>query len=456
MTTPRALRPAPELPAPVARLIEQSDWEGLIRALDDGLPANLQTQGGVPLLETVLYALEQAPDSPTPEPAPMALLEAFLRAGLTRGTIYDGAATVVSMVVHYGQWQWAHRLLEEGFPAESEAGSALAAMTSGRLHRAIALGQATLGQMEDAAPELPVPAPEPTRETGPGAPQGQVVAFPSARSRTTEPPTPPPAPDPPRGVPLVFDDPGQSGALLAMVKALVAHGAALEKRTPPEASLWPRRDVATHFTPLLHAIYHLDQGMVRALVAAGADLEKRPEDLPYRPLEMAVMRGSVDIVEDLVAAGAPMDLDQSHAPAVRMMAHPLLLCARMGLPQLVEPLMAALPPDRRQWLGGHAMNAAAAYGVVPVMRALRLQGIPYDVATDTNGFRPMHQAAFAGHVDALAFLLRRGQKWDSRSKAGLTARDVLQSHHPGLLARFGLEPEGNVTALFGRRSRPKP
>ena len=99
------------------------------------------------------------------------------------------------------------------------------------------------------------------------------------------------------------------------------------------------------------------------------------------------------------------------------------------------------------------MNAAAAYGEVPVMRALRLQGVPFDVATDTNGFRPMHQAAFAGHADALAFLLRRGQKWDTTSKAGLTARDVLQSHHPELMARFGLEQPSNVTVLFGRKRR---
>ena len=111
-------------------------------------------------------------------------------------------------------------------------------------------------------------------------------------------------------------------------------------------------------------------------------------------------------------------------------------------------------PEVDRW-GVVAMHFAAAHGHAPALRALRLEGIGYGARSLRGGFTPMHQAASGGHPDTIAFLLRRGQKWDTANDAGMTPADVLRSRHPGLVAQFGLSLGDNVRMIFPGRAKPK-
>lgn len=443
-------------------MLQEGDFKGLVQALDDGLPVNLVSHGDVPLFEHVLYAIEARNrkegqvDVPSP---PEDLVDAFLRSGLTKGTIYEGTSTHVQMAVHYGQWALALRLLEEGFKPEAPGQSALVGMTVGRLLRALTRGLDEWDREEDQELDQKDPqsvAPDPLMS-------GNVHAFPSSRMRPAlhkekEEGAPsqgaePPAPNSAKGGLIIEDSPAERELLITVVKALVGAGASMDVRVPMD-HLANQSKSSKSFPPLMHAIYHLDGAMVEAMVRAGADLHARPDDLPYRPLELAITRGSSALVESLIAAGAPLTPDPSLEGQAQHLAHPLVLCVRMGLPHLIEPVAQALTEEDRKQYGLISMHVAASQGDIACMRAVRLQGIPYNAPTSLNGFKPIHQAAFAGNEEALAFLLRRGEGWDSATESGLTAKDILSSHHPHLLKRFGMDSPTNVHTLFGRKPRP--
>ena len=381
------------------------------------------------------------------------MLEALVRNGLSKEGCYQGQASHVSIAVNYGQWDWAHHLLKEGFPVEGPHQSVLAVMTAGRLQRALSKGMAELDAEEDAqeAQQVGTTAPDPLLGANVHVfPAWKAKAAQDQASASNEGQEPVQT-----GRSLLFEDsPQEQERINAMAAALVAAGASLEVRTPKDSMLWDEQP-QTMFPPLFHAIYHLDDGMVEAIVKAGADLHSRPSDLPYRPLEMAITRGSASLVSKLLSAGAPVSPDPSHDGQAQKLAHPLVLCARMGLAHLIEEVGRALPEDDLKEYGVVAMHIAVANGEIPTMRALRKMGITYDAPTKLNGFRPLHQACFAGQEESIAFLLRRGQKWDTTSTAGLSAKDVLGSHHPHLMERFGLSLGGNVRTLFGRKPGPR-
>lgn len=455
MAQPISLKREQELPPAVIRMLQARDFLSLAKALDDGLPVNLQSHGDVPLFEHVLYAIEardRKEDRVDVPPPPKELVDAFLRNGLAKGSVYEGASNHVMLAAHYGQWDLVHRLIQEGFEVEVPGQSVLVSMTVGRLLRGLSRGldewdKEEVETMEEAQSRAPDPLVS-----------GNIHAFPSrhpeAHRDNAE-----NAPDekkveqaPQQGI-LVQDSPAEQKRLNAVVKALVEAGASLLVRVPMD-HLATQNKSFKHLPPLMHAIYHLDGAMVEAMVRAGADLHLRPEGLPYRPLELAVTRGSTALVEGLISAGAPLTPDPTLEGQAQRLAHPLVLCVRMGLPHLIEPISQAMEKEDRKEYGLVAMHVAASQGDVACMRAIRLQGIPYNVPTSLNGFKPIHQAAFSGNEEALAFLLRRGEKWDSATESGLTAKDILSSHHPHLLERFGMDMPTNVRTLFGRKPRP--
>lgn len=439
MTTPLFLKKEQGLPPTVSRLLKEGDFEGLARALDNGLPANLEDASGVPLLEHVLDAIESRHrkgyqvDVPS---IPESLVDAFIRNGLERGTTRGGVATHVSMASNYGQWDLVMRLLKEGFQVEAPGQSALVSMTEGRLVRALLKGVDEGDAPQEQEPQSTAPDP---------LTSANVHAFPSRRA------APGASPGADKAGVIIQDAPSEQGRINQVVQALVEAGASLDVGVPVQSE---RGQSRAGFTPLMCAIFRLDGAMVEAMVRAGADLTHRPDGFPYRPLELAITRGSTALVESLIAAGAPLTPDPSHEGQAQHLAHPLMLCVRMGLPHLIETIAQAMPEDDRKKYGLMAMHTAAAQGDVACMRAVRLQGIAYNAPTEQNGFQPIHQAAFAGQEDVLSFLLRRGEKWDAASHSGLTAKDILSSHHPHLLERFGMGLPTNVRTLFGRGRKP--
>lgn len=456
MANPITLKREQGLPPAIIKMLQEGDFKGLEKALDNGLPVNLESHGDVPLFEHVLYAIEARNrkegrvDVPPP---PKELVDAFLRNGLAKGSVYDGASTHVLLAAHYGQWELVQRLMDEGFEVEVPGQSALVSMTVGRLLRGLTRGLDEWDREDDEAleEEAQSTAPDPLIS-------GNVHAFPSRLQpslsiKEDSPSTAASSTQEGGGGILIQDSPAEQIRLNAVVKALVDAGASLEVRVPMD-HLDTQAKSSKNFPPLMHAIYHLDGAMVEAMVRAGADLHSRPADLPYRPLELAITRGSVPLVEGLIAAGAPLTPEPSLEGQAQKLAHPLVLCVRMGLPHLIESVSQAMSEEDRKEYGLVAMHVAAANGDIPCMRAVRLQGIPYNAPTSLNGFKPIHQAAFSGNEETLAFLLRRGEQWDSATESGLTAKDILSSHHPHLLERFGMDMPTNVRTLFGRRPKP--
>lgn len=426
-SSPIELKPFEGLPASVQAMLHPLDATAVVAALENGLPGNLASAEGVPLYEYVLEALETQTrpvgDVSVP-PAPMGLLHAFVQHGLTKQPFYDGQASVVSMALHYGQWGWAQALLEQGYPVEGPQGSALLALVDGRLQRAVIPGQAVL--------ETPAGHPPATALTSNVHWLGPAPAEDDSISPAV----------------WMSDSAQEHAAVGALVEQLVKTGARLEfqEKTPDESP---------GMTPLMRAIVNLDRTCVEALCSAGANLEARPEGLMQRPLELAIAGGSEGVVRALIAAGAPLGPDPSLPEAQALMNRPLVLAARRGVAHLIPVIAEAMEKSELTRWGTVAMHFAAAQGHVPVLTALRVMGIPYSARSIQGGYTPLHQAASGGHPETIAFLLRRGQKWDVANDNGVTAADVLRSRHPGLVARFGLETANNVHVLFPHRSKPR-
>lgn len=427
MAQPTSLHQPHDLPNQVHKLIEQAaqgDWRPLADALDNGLPSNLESNDDVPLLEYLLFAIDERAKSEGLElipQAPIELLEAFIRNGLDKQGCYDGQSTHFSICTHYAQWQWAVHLAKAGFPVEHPSHSALVVMSTGRAWRAI----------DRALHE-------------PADPQDNIMPGNLARLPAL------PSDDMPTGRCLVMEHGDDPDTLFSIINELVAQGASLEAASRVDHPTIESKGI---FTPLLSAIHYGDEALVDALVRAGARLDHRAEGCPYRPLELAIARRSQHIARMLVSHGAPVGCDPSHEGAARKLSHPLLLCAREGLHELVPVLIGAMTEEDRQAHAGLAMHVAAAGGHVQVMQALHDHGIGYDYPTQANGFKPLHQAALHGQVEVMSFLIEQGQSWEQANNAGLTARNLLAAEHPHLLQQFDLGPAGNVTTLFGPRKR---
>ena len=397
------LRRSAAWPSHVSASLEAQDWNGVAAALAAGLPANLVGTHGMTLFEHVLEALEartRPMDRVEVPPAPPILLDAFLRNGLSREDLSDGHATAVSLAVGYGQWDWVDRLLEEGFRVEGAHGSVFHALLEGRAHRVAERGMA------------------------PPVDHGAVDAAPT------------------EGREEIF-------RVANLVGQLADAGASVESvqtRSP------------TPMPPLSRAILQLDEPVTAGLIQAGADLTVRPPGVRHRPFELAISRGHEGLVSLVAAGGAPLDPDPGRPASETLDEQPLILAARLGLPALVVSLAELLGPERVHRYGSAAMHAAAACGQVPAMRALRRIGVSYAVDLPGSGDTALHQAALAGQAEVLGFLTRRGQRWDRRNSAGLSAEDVLRAAHPDLLARFGLAPrrdEGLRMLSSGRRAGPR-
>jgi hypothetical protein len=425
MTNASSIQRQGELPSALNELLQAQDWAGLVERLDGGMPVNLVALGDVPLFEHVLMVFEafnRQPSSASVAPAPLPVLEAFLRHGLAPDGYYEGKATAVSMVLNYGQWAWANRLLDEGFPVEGDQASVLLSLIDGRLQRAIAASPSLGLEDQDLPPEL------------------MGLETPENESPTRE-----PAPSDASLWGLQGDTAEEKATLVALVARLVEKGAELERADV-------LGDKGPPMTPLLLAISHLDVTLIEALLKAGANATLAPPGWMLRPIDWAIQQGSVAVVHTLVANGVPLEPDPALPPGFDLEAHPLVRAAHVGRASLMEPLAAGVSQSDLAFFGTMAMHKAAACGHVDCMQALRLLRIPFN-AQSSAGTVPMHQAARTGSEPALAFLLRRGQKWDSPANhQGETPGDTLLRFHPELGARFGLSLPENVRPLFGRRS----
>jgi len=185
-------------------------------------------------------------------------------------------------------------------------------------------------------------------------------------------------------------------------------------------------------------------------VVARDVLVRHPELAPVRARGASVLRLAAyahmgGLVEDLLAAGAPLDVFDAAAlgrveelqalldedPARRDVESadgftPLHLAAFFGHVRATELLLnrgAPCDPVSSNPLRVHPINSAAAGAHEVVVHLLLDHGADAD-ATMSDGYRPLHAAAHNDRPDMVRLLLERGADPNARNDLGETPADV--------------------------------
>ena len=173
---------------------------------------------------------------------------------------------------------------------------------------------------------------------------------------------------------------------------------------------------------LMAAVKAGDIGEVRRLIASGTSVNERVPitgslDDDYTPLGIAAREGRTDIVRVLLDAGA----------------------------------------DARRVIGlfrGTPVHEASYFGYADVVRVFTKTGeragvpvIELDAQGAYNGFTPLHDAVWHGHLEAARALIEAGSPLDLRTHAGLTPREMALLYGYGDLARFLAEAERKLSDL---------
>jgi uncharacterized protein len=174
---------------------------------------------------------------------------------------------------------------------------------------------------------------------------------------------------------------------------------------------------------------------------------------------------SLDLVKELVAHGAKLDLPQKSGVSGRGIlrkagATPLIGAASTNDIALIKLLIElGADPQLKTTDGTSALLAAAGVGVdapeeaagsePESMEAIEiLVKLGLDVnAVDKNGETAMHGAAYRNHPKVVQLLADRGAKidvWNRKNKTGLTPIVIAEGHRPGI--NFRPSPE-TVAAL---------
>lgn len=410
MANPIPLYSQKDLPDAILDMVEGLEWNRLIDALKNGLPANLMSLGDVSLFERVLAELETSrPDRSTSSlEAPLELLEAFIEAGLDKGVLCEATMTAVGLACIYGQWGWIPRLIEAGFEIEGPKmgkSSILHALIDGRYQRAMDFGDHDDGDLD----EIPV------------------------------------------ALPLSVDTPQEYEKAAAMVLFIAKQGVRLNDLDVDEEM------GAGKLSPLGRAICVCDDAAVQGLILAEADmtLVQDAEGFSGRALDLAITFGSDETVRMLLGAGAPVDANPGSpwfekSPA---RALPLCLAASMGRKEIIEDIIGEMAPEDLEAASARALQLAACCNQLGAFKELLILGVPLQARTEPNGFTALHQAALNGSTSIIDFILEQGVSWDVESSTGVPARATLQQTHPELAARYGLEaqPESNIRYLGLRR-----
>ena len=202
----------------------------------------------------------------------------------------------------------------------------------------------------------------------------------------------------------------------ALVEGLIARGAAL-KVVDFEG-----------LNALLHGAGGGHRGVVQALIKAGINLDMRSRLMGATALGLAAQAGHLDIVSDLVMAGASVNkLDAQGVP-------PVFHLCRNAQPAAVQLLIDhnADVNIASKRLGETPLTGACISGSLPTVQALIKAGANVNHHEYESGFTPLMLAASRGHKDIVVALLEAGADVQAtRSRDGkVTARDqaLLNKH----------------------------
>ena len=149
---------------------------------------------------------------------------------------------------------------------------------------------------------------------------------------------------------------------------------------------------------------------VRFLLSRGAQLEATSPKEGFTPLHFAAAMGHAEVARLLIKKGGR----QSMGKRDRRGLLPIHLAIRAGSSSLVQDLMKhGIPSD--------LVHFAAEGGRTEVIRKVLQTKPDLGNTLDARGFRPLHMAALAGHLDVLGLLVGEGFPIGATDTQGFTA-----------------------------------
>lgn len=172
---------------------------------------------------------------------------------------------------------------------------------------------------------------------------------------------------------------------------------------------------AKHFTVLHSAVLRGNREVVQILLAAGAR-QDTVDVLAPRVLHVAARRGYRDIIHDLLEKNKE-DIDLTNGDGLT----PLHLAAERGHTGAVEELLAAgADINVRNHLSDSPLHRAASRGHTAVIRLLINAGADINaLGRGREGETPLHFAALNGHQETIQVLVQLGadtNKLDGRKR----------------------------------------
>lgn len=175
---------------------------------------------------------------------------------------------------------------------------------------------------------------------------------------------------------------------------------------------------------LITSVVHENVAGVKAALAAGADANFNRSGTPI--LIQAIIGGNEEIVQDLISAGADVNLGNRRGWL------PVHEAARRGLDKII-PLLAKAPMAflEMDCDGELPLHLAASEGHAGALRALLDAGAGVDPRDQTNRSTPLMRAVDGHHRDAVSVLLAAGANPDQPDQEGRSARDRLEDWPDG-------------------------
>lgn len=398
-------------PEHIQSAVEEQRWDDLVDALNSGVAATLYSRReGQSLLAFVLLYHEAGQDRGVPA-IPLNVLDAFCEHGLSSTTLVDGVGAI-TLAGQYGQWAWAHHLLNQGWPAEppGQEKSALSLVVSGhwarqRLSTFKSIGDALL-QSANLFEEL----------------------FPSGTASTELPENVHALPVPP------VLDMSEENAQRAIKRFFEVVDTTLTDRATSVS--FEKRGMLSLCLRLL------EQGAKQHVQTL---FQVRDEQRLLTPLEQVIALRETEL--------AAAWLDSPHA-TTGFPRGALAMASEGNDLATLKALLDRTPPSLLQAEGRLALLGSVRCGHRLPLDLLQAAGVGLDVCDD-RGWTLAQCAAEKGSRPLLAYLVRHGVDLEGTVEEGPTAADLLRMNYPFLLENFGLKmPEESANVRVLRRPRP--
>jgi ankyrin repeat protein len=191
----------------------------------------------------------------------------------------------------------------------------------------------------------------------------------------------------------------------------------------------------TNVQPLFDAIVAGDPEEVRRIVADDPSVAGARDDQDVSAVRAALYRGHDDIVEVLLDAEPPLDVFDA---------------AALGNTEVVREVLDtdAAQAEARSSEGFTPLHLAAFFGRIKVAELLLNRGADPEVTTsNTLALRPLNSAAAGGHHVIAHLLLDRGADVDVRMAGGVAPLHAAANNHDVETTRLLLERGADPNAV---------